>query len=289
MFLFKAVEAQIMIVRAAVLFSAMAVACGDRGCQSSESNPTQSQLVLGSIHWDGQGEALDALDEGTFRELARKAFTGLEETPEGAGAMVLSGGLHITDGRGSLVLNASIRIDGLPESIRAGVAAQGSATDSSSARVLVEKGLADVKEALKRLFALVRADEGHLIRALDSAEPDEQVLAAMLLGLKRVKKAVPTLGRLLGDPREQVVEAVADALAEIGDQRAVPYLLGAIHRNDLRSEVRAIEALGRIGGKEAMAYLEMTALGHEVEEVRQISKALLERTRKRTKPGKTHK
>ena len=44
---------------------------------------------------------------------------------------------------------------------------------------------------------------------------------------------------------------------------------------------RVIEALGRIGGTEAEAYLEMTAGGHEVPEVRRISAAALARLRGR--------
>jgi hypothetical protein len=47
-----------------------------------------------------------------------------------------------------------------------------------------------------------------------------------------------------------------------------------------RSEVRAVEALGRIGGEEAEAYLEMVAGGHQVEEVRRIARDALQRRRK---------
>jgi hypothetical protein len=50
-----------------------------------------------------------------------------------------------------------------------------------------------------------------------------------------------------------------------------------MRRRDLRSEVRAIEAMGHLGGAEAEAYLEMTAVGHEVPEVRILSKRLLQK------------
>jgi HEAT repeat protein len=97
------------------------------------------------------------------------------------------------------------------------------------------------------------------------------------LGQRKVRAAVPAIGDLLDDPREQVVEAAAEALAEIGDEKAVPFLVKGMRRWDLRSEVRAIEAMGHIGGEEAEAYLEMTAIGHEVPEVRILSKSLLQK------------
>jgi HEAT repeat protein len=103
------------------------------------------------------------------------------------------------------------------------------------------------------------------------------VLALSLLGAAKTRVAIPAIGLVLKDPRERVAESAADALVAIGDESAVPILIGAIRRNDVRSEVRAIEAISRIGGKEARAYLEMTAFGHENSEVRALSQNALAR------------
>ena len=127
-----------------------------------------------------------------------------------------------------------------------------------------------------KIFIIFNARNAGLFRLLlQIAFPDEQLFALRLLGLRKAREAVPAIGRLLEDPRIQVVEAAAEVLAEIGDERAVPFLVQGMRRRDLRSEVRAIEAMGSIGGKEAEAYLEMTAVGHEVPEVRALSKNLL--------------
>ena len=91
--------------------------------------------------------------------------------------------------------------------------------------------------------------------------------------------SIEHIGKLLSDPRPEVAEVAAQSLAEIGDERAVPVLIKSIERGDLRSQVRAIEAMAVIGGEEAEAYLEMTAKGHEIEEVRTLSFAALKKIR----------
>ena len=79
----------------------------------------------------------------------------------------------------------------------------------------------------------------------------------------------------------EVAEAAAVALGDMGDESAVPVLIQSMDPRSLRSEVRAIEAMARIGGKEARAYLEMTAEGHENSEVRELSEGALQRMRKK--------
>jgi hypothetical protein len=191
----------------------------------------------------------------------------------------LQGSLDTTAGEGALVLEGQVRSTAFGVPVSTTLAATGKAESAEDARALVGRGLGDLAAALTALARLAGGDHKTWIRALDSAEPDEQRLAAALLARDKVKTAVPHLGRLLADPREPVADAAADALVTIGDRSAVPIFIESIRRGDLRSEVRAIEAMGRLGGSEARAYLEMTAGGHEVEEVRRLSQRALDAMR----------
>jgi hypothetical protein len=161
--------------------------------------------------------------------------------------------------------------------IRAAIVASGRAEERNAASELARRGVDDLGKALASMFVLYGGDEAAWIRALDGAEPDEQLLALALLADGKCRAAVPAIGAVLDDPRAQVAEAAADALVAIGDRSAVPVLIAGIRRGDVRSEVRAIEAISRLGGNEARAYLEMTAIGHEIPEVRALSFGALER------------
>ena len=166
--------------------------------------------------------------------------------------------------------------------LEAGVVFSGESPDEGAAGELMGKAVEELGRSLSSQFALWGGSVEARRRALQSPEPDEQILAMRLLARDKVTSAMEAISQLLSDPREQVAEAAADALAEMGDERAVPLLIRAIDHKDLRSEVRAIEAMARIGGSEAAAYLEMTAQGHELSEVRELSGAALERLLKRS-------
>jgi len=148
--------------------------------------------------------------------------------------------------------------------------------NKKSLQILLKKSLNDFKVAVLEFIFLVNAKPEIWIERLDSAEPDIQIFAAQLIGEKKINKAIFKLSNLLSDPKEQVAEAAADALKKIADIKSVPLIIKSIRRGDLRSEVRAIETMGHIGGDEAKAYLEMMALGHESKEVQNISLRLLE-------------
>ncbi len=218
-----------------------------------------------------------------FAEAVQKNVAGL---PRLTGAttvqrLTVRGTLTIAEAQGALALTARARVPGLPQPLTAAVAATGAGDTAASVGTLIDNGLNDLKTALTDLITLINSGEQRWLMALDSPEPDEQILASQLVGQHKVKAAIPPLGRLLTDPRMAVQEAASDALAAIGDQSAVPLLIKGIQRGNIRSEVRAIEAMGRIGGAEAQAYLEMTAVGHEIPEVRRLSQSLLERLTKR--------
>lgn len=275
------------------LLFGLLVACGgdrdDAPPAGSAGPPVPLRLERTAISVAGDAAIAGALDDALFGGMVVAALREppalppawpdgrldvvgvLEPVPEGtAGA---------APGDARLTLEARIRARGLGDPVTAGVVALGSAGDREAVTRLLERALADLARGVRAQVALLHAGEERQVLALDSPEPDEQILAARLLSRRRSRAAVPALGRMLEDPRPHVAEAAAEALAVIGDPAAVPLLIGAIRRGDLRSEVRAIEALAAIGGAEAEAYLEMTALGHEVEEVRRISEAALGRLR----------
>lgn len=238
----------------------------------------QADVSVGRVSWRPVGSVAGQISRTEFAELAGRALTATPSMAEqlAGNAVDLEGSLDSTAGEGAMVLEARIASPAVGVPITATLVATGATDAVDSARAFVRKGLDDLVVALASLLRLAGASQDEWIRALDSAEPDEQRLAAELLGKHKVRKAVPRFAEMLVDPREPVAEAAADALAEIGDSSAVPLLIESIRRGNLRSEVRAIEAMGRIGGPEAEAYLEMTAGGHEVEEVRRLSQRALD-------------
>jgi hypothetical protein len=279
----------------ALLLLPLLVACG--ACADPAPSPEQKEpplpLVLDRTDLSLVGEAAEtiSLDDGAFRGLVAAALGELPMLPPAhrGGRLDVVGVLEPSpaDAEGAiagdarLTLEARIRARGLGEPVTTGVAAIGSGSDRGAVTRLLERALVDLARGIRSQVDLLGAGEERLILALDSAEPDEQILAARLLAERRARRAVPALGRMLEDPRPDVAEAAAGAMAAIADPTAVPFLIRAVRRGDLRSEVRAIEAMAVIGGAEAEAYLEMTAVGHEVAEVRGISEAALRRLRSR--------
>jgi len=262
---------------ATILLLSTAASCGGEDVREGDA---VGPPVVGAARLEVSREGAVAVEDTAFAGEATAAFAALpplaEAAGSGGGRVDVTGRLEIWGGEGGLVLRARLAGIDLGVPIEAGVAASGSAGSPAATREIVRKGLADLSRALGSLIRIATGGEEAWIRALGSAEPDEQATAAALLGRGRVRAAVPPLAMLLDDPRVRVVEAAADALAAIGDERAVPFLIGAIREGDPRSETRAIEAMGRIGGDEARAYLEMTAVGHEDPEVRRLSRAALE-------------
>ncbi len=266
-----------------MLFVLLCTSCGDHenDAKSEKVGGTRvsPRVKLGAVRWNERGRDTEALSEDAFRSMAERAFISLANPSKQALEIALTGEMETVEGNGALVLSIRFQLAELSAPFKTGIAATGKTEKKGEARAIVEKGLLDLAHALKSLLELPGANPVRLKNALTSPEPDEQILALKLLGRRRVQEAIPAIAKLLTDPREQVAEAAADALARIGDERAVPFLIGAIQRSSLRSEVRAIEAMGRIGGKEAEAYLEMTAVGHEIEEVRTLSSVLLKHSR----------
>ena len=185
------------------------------------------------------------------------------------------------EGDGAIIIEAALKGTQAGVPLEAAVVVQGRISNEKSAVELMNKGVEELETTFRSLFRVYGGTATIWRRSLDSAEPDEQILAVRLLARDHVAAAVESIGKLLDDPREQVAEAAAAALGDMGAESAVPILIRSMNPRVLRSEVRAIESMARIGGKEASAYLEMTAEGHENPEVRELSKGALARMRKK--------
>jgi len=263
-----------------VAAAALCACCsGDR---DGKEDVVEVSIVAGAVSFAPVAGGLAAPDARLCEKAAAEMMAKLPKIPlpsssPSAPRLDVTGIWDSGGGEVLLSLEAKVRSRALRVPLGAHVAAAGRADNRQEEIALVSRGLRDLGKALSSLIALYGADEATWIRALDAAEADEQVLALSLLGVAKTRVAIPAIGLVLKDPRERVAETAADALVAIGDESAVPILIGAIGRNDVRSEVRAIEAISKIGGKEARAYLEMTALGHESPEVRALSQNALSR------------
>lgn len=70
--------------------------------------------------------------------------------------------------------------------------------------------------------------------------------AALFLGMRRSRLAVPGIVRLLRDPEAPVRRAAADALGAIGDPRALPFLDRAVGEREPGVADAALRAAQRI-------------------------------------------
>lgn len=257
-------------------------ACGD----ASKTAPAPRgvfRLKFDVIGWRMGSDGGTAISEALFDQAVKTTFQGVTVRRLEVKRASLSGEMVVSESRGALALEVRIDAAEIPFPLTMTLAADADISGEHRLDALMKRGLSDLATAVQEMVRIAEGRESEWISALASAEPDIQILGARLLGVNKVKGAIDPLAALLTDPREAVAEAAADALKRIGDERAVPLLIQSIRRGDIRSEVRVIEAIGNIGGAEAEAYLEMTAIGHELVEVRRISKELLDRLRKEKK------
>ena len=241
-------------------------------------DPASAHPALGRVTWSSTRAAKNPPARELFEEVARRAVSKMPAPATGVPLSVDVQGIYDRSDNEALAILTG-RVEGVQRGVRleAKVVAKATLGEEFDARALLESGMGDLARALGAMSEIATGGEEAWLRALQSAEPDEQILGIRLLGRKRVKGAAERLAALMSDPREQVAEEAAEALARTGEPGDVPLIIESIGKGDLRSEVRAIETMGKIGGAEARAYLEMTAFGHEVPEVRRVSADALKR------------
>ena len=228
-----------------------------------------------------RSDSKEKITRDEFRKVVASRFRTVDVRRLTIQRAAIKGDFEVAEGGGQLVLEVRIQVESLGVPVETTLLATAGISPDRPPRDILEKGISDLTVAVTELLRVAAASPKEWIRGLQAPEQDVQLLSIQLLGKSKEVSGVHPLAVLLSDPRERVAEAAAEALVEIGDRQAVPLIIKSIKRRHLRSEVRAIETIGRLGGDEARAYLEMTAIGHELEEVRRLSRSLLNKLPKR--------
>ncbi len=107
-------------------------------------------------------------------------------------------------------------------------------------------------------------------------EQDVTDMAVREAGRRRIDKAVKILLALLDAPiRAETQSAVLDAIVEIADPASVDALVRLAEHKDAQDLARIVEAVGRIGGPKAEAFLRFLIDGSEDETIRNMAAVTL--------------
>ncbi len=108
---------------------------------------------------------------------------------------------------------------------------------------------------LSGVLAQQGGDIDALIEQLSDDQPAKRVAAARALGARKDLKALNPLCLTRRDPNRKVRLAAAEALGQLGDPRACPYLMEFYYYHGsppyLRNTMLAMRVLGQIGGERA--------------------------------------
>ncbi|MBN2716716.1 MAG: HEAT repeat domain-containing protein [Deltaproteobacteria bacterium] len=150
-------------------------------------------------------------------------------------------------------------------------------TDPKKRNRLVLGAMTDLQRGLASHIRICNGTAKRWVAALKSPEPDEQILALSLLQQYRKKFAASKVIELLNDPRIEVGQAAVEAASELADQRHANRIIEIAQGGGIEVEARCIQVLSRIGGEDAVAWLEMLALGHQNSQMRELSFNALKR------------
>jgi HEAT repeat protein len=257
------------------------------GCRCGSSEDSGELLTIGRLEleqrvFDGEGQPMDLSNE--LGELVRSALDSsprlrYREAPERSPDVPrlrvrarvspdgATGDLHVD-------VTARIdRIDGAELSWEVNLVEprSGEPPTRADSIAVLSRAVNLAIEALNRQLEVSRLDSDELLGRLDDPEPAIRVVAAGRLGALHNRGAVDRLCGLLGDEQERaVVEAIIGALTEIGDQRAVPCLITTAGVEEWRM-VLVIEALGELGGSEALAFLEGISSDHSSSHIKRLA------------------
>lgn len=143
----------------------------------------------------------------------------------------------------------------------------------------LEGAVRDVIAALDAQARTSRCEPRELVKALRSDEQPKRLAAARTLGMMKHLPAVQPLCRALDGSEEQVVQSVTDALADIGDDRAVG-CLSQWSGSEPRKLAQAIHVSSRVGGSKAIDFLDEVAVRDDAPQwVKALAKGKLRRFR----------
>lgn len=159
-------------------------------------------------------------------------------------------------------------------------------TPGAGGKTLTELAARLSEDLMKQLGARVRlaiGDDAALVSAIGGADEGLRDEAIRLAGERRVRDAVPALLVHLKSDDDTLRDRALGALAAIGDPRAVRPLTESVRFRDVRELPKVIDAMSRIGGDEAKAWLELVATAHESQEMRDLAQKALGHLERRKK------
>ncbi len=243
------------------LTGAISCRCGER----HESAPvtTIGQLDLELRAYDGQGRPTELVPDlaGLVRqEISEVRHLEYREERDRSGRLRIRARVSPDGATGDIHVSVEATLDRIEPTELAWRTdlvepSRGEPPTPERSREALSRALAQAIEALDRQTTVVGLEPADLMTRLDRDAPAATVAAARRLGQLGHRPAVEPLCRLLDHDESPVVEAAREALAQIGDQRAVPCLIEAAGGSERGTEA-TIDALARIGGTEALDFLE---------------------------------
>jgi hypothetical protein len=162
-------------------------------------------------------------------------------------------------------------------------------TPSGKGKTLTDLAARLAEDLMKQLGGRVRlavADDAALVAAIGGSDEALRDEAIRLAGERRARDAVPALLGLLKSEDDGLRDRALGALATIGDVRAVRPITESVRFRDTRELPKVIDAMSRIGGDEAQAWLELVASGHESAEIRELAQKALGHLERRKQAAK---
>ncbi len=124
--------------------------------------------------------------------------------------------------------------------------------------------------SLQDELGVLTLDAAGLMVAVDDDSPAHRRTAADRLGRMRHRAAAPTLAaRLKKETDRETQLRIVGALAELGDERAVPALIAIADPKDRELLHAVVDALSVLGGKDVEAFLDVLSM-HDAADVREL-------------------
>lgn len=280
------------------------------GCSSTRVVRVRPPEVTAVVHSVGGSAAIDfdGLGRGSIERSLGEALgaTGVFRVERQAPTDArLRGGVEVDEISreivGSLTLHVESRNPRDPvESLPLGASVSRRATLEAAespvvgARRHIERLIREAAGVVASELRLARAPHKEaravLREALGSdgnlSRPDRVLYAARLSGVRRDPHAVRLLCRMLGHTRPDLRDAALGSLGELGDPVAVRPIIRSVPENDPIALARVLDIIGRLGGTEAEAFLELIAAGHENAEIRRIAAGARERLARVDRPAR---
>jgi len=106
---------------------------------------------------------------------------------------------------------------------------------------------------------------------------ESRLEAIEVAGARGLRSEIPTLLKFLTDEDERLRDTALGALLLLRAREAVPILTKSREMKDGREMQKILDAIARLGGEEALAYLSFVAETHDNEQIRDLAKKALAR------------